>query len=252
MNSRSVVSIAILALLWELLARYFIQLPALFPPLTEIVGNFADYYFILALVNHYIKTLFRSTLGFIAGLLFGLITGLFMVIRKNMVDYVSPLATLMFSVPSVAWIPVLIVLIGINELTLPLVASFMCSYPPILYGVINSFRVFDKDLLDIANVYCTKKLTKYRYIVLPYILTLLLPSIKTEAIMVWKTVFVVEMLALSNGLGYIALLYATSLKMSHLLAVIFVLSMTLLAINSLIDTIEKRLTGLVSRGDAVE
>ncbi|MEM4541390.1 MAG: ABC transporter permease subunit [Archaeoglobaceae archaeon] len=201
--------------------------------------NFANQKFLESLIDNYLLTLIRSTLGFILGLALGLFTGLIITLRRSFDDYLSPIATLVFSVPSVAWIPILIVLIGINEFTLPLSASFMCTYPPILYGVVNTLKMFDRNQLDVADIYCAKRTTKYRLVILPQLIGRLIPMIKTEAVMAWKTVFVVEMVVLPNGIGYLALIYASTLRMDSLIAVVLVLALSLILINSIIGRVEK-------------
>lgn len=239
MNRKNLISLFLLILLWEI-SVYFIQAPSkIFPSFSQVLVQFSDSSFVSDLLNNYLLTLFRAMLGFTFGLVLGLLTGLLITLRSSMDDYLSPIATLVFSVPSVAWIPVLIVLVGINEFTLPLSASFMCTYPPILYGVINTLKMFDRNQLDVADVYCSKKTTKYRLVILPQLLGRLFPLIKTEAVMAWKTVFVVEMVVLPNGIGYLALIYASTLRMDSLFAVILTLALSLILINSLIGKIEK-------------
>lgn len=249
MSWKGIVSVGILLLSWELSSRYVVKAPVIFPSFTQVVLSFADPLFLNLLLSNYLKTIYRSTLGFAMGIFLGVFTGILISLKPSLAEYMSPPVTLLFSIPSVAWIPVLIVLIGINEFTLPLAASFMCSYPPVLYGITNALRMLDADVMDVARVYCTKTSTRYKLVVFPLLLTRILPSIKTEAIMVWKTVFVVEMMALPNGLGYLALTYATTLRMPQLVAVILTLSMTLILINALIDATEQRFSKIISKGD---
>lgn len=246
MNTKNVVSILAFFLVWEFVAGYLVPVPkAIFPTFTGVIWNFLDRSFVITLLSNYSQTILRSLLGFTLGLLSGLLTGLAISLKHTVSDYVSPIATLMFSVPSVAWVPILIVLVGIDEFRLPLAATFMCSYPPILYGVTNALRTFDRDQLDIASVYCLKHRTKYWFVILPQLMTRILPLIKTEAVMVWKTVFVAEMLVLPNGLGYLALLYASTLNMDKLIAVVLVLALTLILITNLMDYFEKNFSRIV-------
>lgn len=246
MNRRNLISILTFLLCWEILVGYVIKIPnAIFPTFSQVFILFLDQVFLNVLLSNYLLTVLRSMLGFTLGLILGLFTGLMITLRRSLDDYLSPIATLAFSVPSVAWIPVLIVLVGINEFTLPLTASFMCTYPPILYGVINTLKMFDRNQLDIADVYCSKKMTKYRLVILPQLLGRLFPLIKTEAVMAWKTVFVVEMIVLPNGIGYLALLYSSTLKMANLFAVVLVLALSLILINSAIGRIERNFSQIL-------
>lgn len=236
---RGCISIALSLLLWEVLAR-IVDAPALFPPLTHVVGQLTDPAFLTVLLVNYSKTAFRSLLGFTIGFALGISTGLAISLKRTLVDYMSPLATLLFSIPSVVWVPVLMVLVGINEYTLPLMASVLCSYPPILYGSVNAFRLFESDIWDISRVYCRRWLTRYKLVVLPLLFARLLPSIRVEAVMVWKTVFMVEMLVLPNGLGYLALLYSSTIKMANLIAIVLVMLTTVVAINAVLDALERK------------
>ena len=247
---KNMISLLAFFLLWEFTARYLISVPkSIFPPFTQVIWNFTDQSFLSTLLINYSQTLIRSSLGFIIGFLTALFTGLAFSLKRAASDYVSPIATLMFSIPSVAWIPILIVLVGIDEFRLPLIASFMCSYPPLFYGIINTLRNFDRDQLDVAAVYCLKHKTRYRFIILPQLMIRILPSVKTEAVMVWKTVFVSEMLVLPSGIGYLALIYASTLSMDKLIAVVLVLALTLISINTLLDHLEKNFSRTLGGAD---
>ncbi|MEO3992985.1 MAG: ABC transporter permease subunit [Desulfurococcaceae archaeon TW002] len=246
MNTKNIVSILAFFLIWEFFARYLVPVPkTIFPTFTGVIWNFLDKSFLITLLSNYSQTMLRSLLGFTLGLLSGLLSGLAISFKHTVNDYISPIATLMFSVPSVAWVPILIVLVGIDEFRLPLAATFMCSYPPILYGVTNALRTFDRDQLDIASIYFLRHKTKYWFVILPQLMIRILPLVKIEAVMVWKTVFVAEMLVLPNGVGYLALLYASTLNMDKLIAVVLVLALTLILINTLMDYFEKSFSKIV-------
>ena len=239
--SRAITSIAVFIALWEL-TTYLGMFPrALVPSFTDVVKVFtAPATAHLILVNYGLTAL-RAFLGFTLGLVGGVGLGILLSIR-SMHEYVQPIATLFFAVPSVAWVPLLIVWVGIKEFELPVLASFLCSFPPVLYGVINAMRTIDKEQVEVAMVLGAKPQTILARIVIPQALLKVIPLVKTEAVMAWKTVFVTEMVALSSGLGYLAMVYATTIEMSNLVAVVLVLALTTLAIVQVFDFIEKELS----------
>ena len=99
-----------------------------------------------------------------------------------------------------------------------------------------------KDQIEVALVLGAKPLFVFREIVLPQALLRLIPQIKTEAVMAWKTVFVTEMVALSSGLGYLAITYATAIEMDKLLAVTLIFTLTTLALIELFEHLERYLS----------
>ena len=238
-GSKSLVSITTLLILWELLSRSMDN--PLFPPFSSVLTLYLDPEFTRILFNNYLITLTRAILGFILGLFMGLSIG-FLLSRGRLSEYVQPVATLFFSIPSVAWIPLLIVWIGLHEFELPLASSFICAFPPILYGSINAFRTIDRDQVDVALTLGADPNTVLKKIIIPQSIPKIIPLIKVEAVMVWKTVFVVEMLVLSNGLGYIAYLYASLIEMDKLLAVIILMALNTLVITQVFDHVERLIT----------
>ena len=241
MRIKSLISIFFLLLFWEFIGRLNIINNALFPPFTSVITLFMDAHFTYLVISNYVLTLTRALTGFIIGLIAGISLGI-LVSYRSFHEVIQPIATLLFSVPSVAWVPILIVWVGVKEFELPVLASFLCAFPPIFYGVINSLRVMDRDEVDVAfSLGASPKIVFFR-IILPQLLLRVIPQIKTEAVMAWKTVFVTEMVALSSGLGYLALTYATSLDTDKLLAVILLLTLNTLLIIELFEYLEKLLS----------
>jgi len=235
------VSLGTFLLLWELIAELGTAPRALVPAPTDVARVFMNLNSTYLIAVNYSLTAARALAGFILGLAGGIGLGVIFSIR-SMHNYIQPVATLFFAVPSVAWVPILIVWVGIKEFELPVTASFLCSFPPVLYGMINALRTVDREQVDVAMVLGARPRTVFTKVVLPQALLKVIPLIKTEAVMAWKTVFVTEMIALSSGLGYLAMVYATTIDTSKLIAVVIVLALTTLAIVQLFDLIERKLS----------
>jgi len=247
-SGQTLISITIFLLSWEILARIpYLQSP-LFPSVSEVALTFFNLKFDEAIILNYGLTAMRALIGFLAGLVAGLGIGI-LVSARSFQNYVQPVATIFFGVPSVAWIPLLIVWIGVKELELPIVASFLCSFPPVLYGTINALRAVDRDEVEVALVLGAKPSRVLWDIAIPEMFLKLIPIIKAEAVMSWKTVFVTEMVALSSGLGYLAMAYSTALEISKLIAVISVLALTTIGIIQLLDLVESGLANKWLGGD---
>jgi len=236
-----ILSLLIFSLLWEFAGRINIYPQYIFPPFSLVIESFTDIEYLRVVFENAGLTLIRAGLGFIIGTIVGLVLG-FVFVGLRLVEYVQPIATIFFVIPSVAWIPLLILWVGLDPLKLPVAAAFTCTFPPILYGIMSSSRTMDRDQIEVAFTLGADPWTVLKEIIMPMTLLKLLPIVKTEAIMVWKTTIVVEMVALSSGLGYLLLKYSLIIDVQHILSTILVLSLIMVCIIELIDNLEKKIT----------
>lgn len=233
------VSLIFFIAVWEAIGRSNVYPAYLFPPFSRVASSFMDPEYLYIVLDNLWLTLVRATFGFVIGTITGILLGLFFV-GLRLSDYVQPIATIFFVIPSVAWIPLLILWVGLDSFKLPITATFMCSFPPILYGMINASRTIDQDQVEVAFTLGASPWEVLRRIVLPVSLLKLFPIIKTEIIMVWKTTIVVEMVALSSGLGHLLLMYSLVIDVRHVLSTIMVFSLVMISIIELVDSLEKK------------
>lgn len=237
---KAILSISVLLLLWELLGRVNIYPKYIFPPFSYVAESFIDIKYLHSVIENAIITLIRAGLGFIIGTIAGIVLG-FVLVGLKLVEYVQPIATILFVTPSVVWVPLLILWVGLDSFKLSLAATFICSFPPILYGILNSSRTIDLDQVEVALTLGADPWIVLRKVIMPMAILKTLPIIKTEAIMVFKTTIVVEMVALSSGLGYLLLIYYLTIDVQHILATIMILSLIMVSIIELIDVLEKKI-----------
>jgi len=235
-----ILSISVLLLLWELLGRVNIYPKYIFPPFSYVAESFIDIKYLHSVIENAIITLIRAGLGFIIGTIAGIVLG-FVLVGLKLVEYIQPIATILFVTPSVVWVPLLILWVGLDSFKLSLAATFICSFPPILYGILNSSRTIDLDQVEVALTLGADPWIVLRKVIMPMAILKTLPIIKTEAIMVFKTTIVVEMVALSSGLGYLLLMYYVTIDVQHILATIMILSLIMVSIIELIDVLEKKI-----------
>lgn len=215
------------------------------PPPHAVAAAFLDPGFDAELARAYMLTAVRALTGYALGLAAGLGLGV-LAAAARLHRVLEPVAAIVASVPSVAWIPILIALVGVDEFRLPVLAALLCSLPPILYEVFNAVSTLDPETVGVAMSLGARGAYLWRTIILPHILERVYPGAKIEAIMAWKTVFAAEMIAVPSGLGYLAITYADMLDMKHLLAVIAVLTATIAALVRLLGILEERM--LAERG----
>lgn len=248
MRARNAAVYAAVIGLWQLVAL-LLHTQWLPGPL-DIAATFAEEDFMRRLAGAYVLTAIRALTGFTLGLIAGLALGLLAGVRAYLSDFLEGIATLAAAVPSVAWIPLLIAAMGVDEYRLPITVSFLCSFPPILYQTLGALRSLDVEEVMVARTLGARGFFLWRTVILPSILEKVFPAVKVEAAMVWKTVFAAEMVAVPSGLGYLAMVYADLLDVRHVAAIVALLALTVMAIVALVSRVERAI--LASRGLGVE
>ncbi len=221
----------------------------LVPTPLEVAERLLDPRFDEVLIHAYLLTAARASAGYLLGVGLGL--GLAVLAALLRVEAgLEPLAALLASVPPVAWIPVLIAVMGVGPWRLPVAAAVLASLPVVLHDALSGLRGLDAEEVGVARSLGARGAFLWRTVVLPRLVERLLPAAKIEAIMAWKVVFVTEMVAVTSGLGYLAMVYADTLDTPGLFAVVALLTATVAGRVRLLTLIEERV--LRARGLGVE
>ncbi len=107
----------LLLVLWELLSRTEIIDSRFFPPPTSIVQTFWDLARSGELFSHVGISLTRIVFGFIAGTIPGILLGLLMGMYRPLKSFFSPLLMALMPIPTLALMPLILILFGIGEIS---------------------------------------------------------------------------------------------------------------------------------------
>ncbi len=208
---------------WELAARYAPVPTQLFPPFSGVVRALIELAASGELPLHYVRTLARVVIGFGLGSTLGVAVGAASAYHRLTYGGVYPLIGLLYAVPAVAWIPLFMLWVGLGE-ALPVAVVFMCSFPPTAYATLTGARSVDVEMIRVAKTLGAEGFVLVREVVLPQALPHILSGLKVEAGMAWRTCFVTEMVAMSSGLGLLAMEAQSVLRVDQILAVVLVLA----------------------------
>jgi sulfonate transport system permease protein len=189
-------------LAWELLARVGI-LPPNWLPAPTVVGK--TIYQLAAsgdLLKHVGITLARVAVGFLlgasAGTLFGGLTGYLPAARKLL----DPSLQALRSVPSIAWVPLFLLWLGIQEtskITLIAVGAFF----PVYLNLSVAMRHVDPKLLEVGRLYRLSSFQMVRRLILPAALPEYIVGLRSGLGLAWMFVVAAELLGASSGIGYL-------------------------------------------------
>lgn len=191
-----------LALLWELAVRAGLSNGRLVPPPSVIWETFAELAGAGELQRHALATTIRVLTGFglgvVSGTLFGAITG-YSTFTLRLLD---PTLQALRAIPSIAWVPLFILWLGIYEsskVTLIAVGVFF----PVYLGVMGAIRSVDRKLVEVGRAFRLSPCAMVRRILLPAVLPSYVLALRSGLGLGWMFVVAAELLGASEGLGYL-------------------------------------------------
>lgn len=230
-------SILLLVATWYVL--YYVHSSPLFPPPHAVI-----YALIHLVVNHNLLTqlaltTYRVLLGLTLGTVLGLGVGVAVLLSKVVKNAVYPIIAFIAVTPAFAFIPLLMLWVGLNEL-LPISVVVICTGPPLAYALVSGSKAIDPNIVDAAlTLGASRKILVFK-VVLPMALTHVLSMLKFELSHGWRLVFVTEYLAISSGLGYLMVKAYSLIKVDEILALIIVLGTLALSTQYLVEKLESR------------
>jgi sulfonate transport system permease protein len=191
-----------LAALWELAVRMGLSDGRLVPPPSRIYQEFAALARGGELHRHVVATVLRVAAGFglgtAAGTLLGAIAGYSAIMRR----LVDPTLQGLRAVPSIAWIPLFILWLGIFE-TSKVALIAVGVFFPIYLGVMGAILSVDRKIVEVGRVFRLSGPALVRRILLPAVLPAYVVSLRAGLGLGWMFVIAAEFMGASEGLGYL-------------------------------------------------
>ena len=191
-----------LALLWEAAVRLGLVTGRLMPPPSKIVSTLAALAQSGELWLHASATLSRVLGGFAigaaAGTVLGALTGSSDLARRLL----DPMLQALRAVPSIAWVPLFILWLGIFEASkLALIA--LGVFFPIYLGVEGAVRSVDRKLIEVGRSFRLSRFGMISRILLPAVLPAWVVSLRSGLGLGFMFVVAADFMGASEGLGYL-------------------------------------------------
>ncbi|KTB49301.1 ABC-type nitrate/sulfonate/bicarbonate transport system, permease component [Dehalogenimonas alkenigignens] len=184
------------------------------------------------------RILAGAAIGFSAGAVLGGITGYVRQIERVLDPTIQGLR----AVPAVAWIPFLILTLGIDDgpkIALISIAIFFITYVNTYAGV----RGTDQKLIELANAYRLRRSLIIRRLIIPSALPQVFVGLRLAAAIAWIAAVFSEILIGSSGLGVLLNDGRSLGRPDQTIALMLVLAAAGKTTDGLIKLLEKRVTG---------
>lgn len=191
----------ILLALCEILVRQGVIEPYLLPAPSSLWQSFLE----LSegeLWQHIWTSTWRVFLGFFIGSGLALIFALFVGLNKQAEAFLEPSFSAIKSIPSLAWIPLLLLWLGIDEsskITLIAIGAFFPTYT----NTVAAIQGVDRKLIEVAQVYRLKYFRQIREIILPAASPGILTGLRNSLSLAWMFMIAAELIAATQGIGYL-------------------------------------------------
>ncbi|MCP8938035.1 ABC transporter permease [Alsobacter sp. SYSU M60028] len=191
-----------LALGWELAVRFGLAQGRLMPPPSRIFAALTALARSGELTTHIIATLMRVLAGFalgaVAGTLMGALAGASELSRRIF----DPTLQALRAVPSIAWVPLFLLWLGIFEASKVALIAVGVFFPVYL-GVAGAIEGIDRKLLEVGRVFRLSQAGMVRRVMLPAVLPEWLIALRSGLGLGFMFVVAAEFMGASEGLGYL-------------------------------------------------
>jgi sulfonate transport system permease protein len=230
----------ILLAVWETASRLGWVRVTLLPPPSAIFTVLVDLLKSGEIFTNLGVSILRVAQGFLIGATLGVIVGVQMALVKKIRIAVSLIFGLLRPIPVIAWIPVLILWMGIDEGSKITVIS-IGSFWTVLVNVVEGIRNVDKKYLEVATILEKKRTTLLTKVVIPAALPAIFTGVRVGIDVAWRSVVAAELIAASSGIGYM-IMYARELSQIDVVLIgVLSIGVTGILIEQLLKLLEKRL-----------
>jgi sulfonate transport system permease protein len=191
-----------LALVWEIVVWSGLSNGRLVPPPSKVFATVVELARSGELGRHIVATLTRVVAGFglgvMAGTLFGAISGYWGLARRLL----DPTVQALRAIPSIAWVPLFILWLGIFE-TSKIALIAVGVFFPVYLGVMGAILSVDRKIVEVGRTFRLSGPSMIRRILLPAVLPAYVVALRVGLGLGWMFVVAAEFMGASEGLGYL-------------------------------------------------
>jgi sulfonate transport system permease protein len=191
-----------LALGWELAVRLGFSTGRLLPPPTRIIATLYELAASGELHRHALATTARVAAGFALGVIAGTLIGAAAGYSGLLSRLVDPTLQALRAIPSIAWVPLFILWLGIFEASKVALIAVGVFFPVYL-GVLGAVVSVDRKIVEVGRIFRLSGPALVRRILLPAILPAYFVALRGGLGLGWMFVVAAEFMGASEGLGYL-------------------------------------------------
>lgn len=230
----------IILFIWEFLSRIGVfesyQLPAPSAVLLKAVSLYQSGELLPHILTTFTRVLIGFGLGTAVAVTLSILVGFWPLLEK----LIDPTIQALRQIPSLAWVPLFILWMGIGEtskVTMIAVGVFFPVYLNVLTGIVT----IDRKWLEVGKVFGLSTRQKITKIILPAVFPAFFTGIRTGLGLGFMFVVAAELMGASEGLGYLLVLGQNTLQPDTILVSIILFAIIGKVTDGSLKLIEQRL-----------
>lgn len=225
--------------LWEVAAR--LDRTLLLPAPTRVFVALWDLVTNGELLRAFAVSVQELAIGYSLAVVAGLLIGLLMAWFRPIERIVSPYLYIVLSVPAIAFIPLLVIWIGLG-LASRVAVVFIFAFPIIAVNAFTGMRGVDPQLVEMGHAFSLKQRQLFFKIILPGAIPLIMAGLRLGAGRAFIGMVASEILLVSVGVGGLIQYYNATFKMAYLFAAVLAVLVVAVVLTQLMRVLEARLS----------
>lgn len=240
----SLATVLALLVIWAIAAAYSVVSPVFLPsPWTVAkalyalnVTGFVD----STLAEHALASLLEIFGGLAVSLVIGIPAGLAIATSRVGKGILDPIVEFLRPLPPLAYLPLVIIWVGIGEASKITVIA-LAMLPPIILSTAAGVKAAPVDYVNAARSFGAGRLQVLRHVILPGAIPSILTGIRIALGAGWSTLVAAELVAASQGLGFMIQSAAQFLVTDIVISGIIVIALIAFLFEITVRLIERRL-----------
>jgi taurine transport system permease protein len=226
--------------LWEIAAVLGVIDPQFFPPPSYVIAEFSIGIADGTLLHSMIDSIRRVMIGFTLSVLIGIPLGIAIGVIPILRWIIDPLLSVIRPLPSLAWIPISLLWLGLGE-TQKFSIVFMGTIAPLTIFVADATRQVDWIFIKAARNLGASRWRIMLEISLPAALPSILSAMKVTLALAWTCIISAEMVGAHSGFGFLIWNAKDWGNASQVIIGMLMISVTVLFLDSIFNSIAARL-----------
>jgi ABC-type nitrate/sulfonate/bicarbonate transport system permease component len=218
-----VIEVAIILVAWEVaISGLGLVRPTFMPPPTAIGASLVEIMARETFLDHLIFSLSNLVIGVVLAAAVGIPVGILVGWSRLLEVTVAPLLWALYSVPKVAFAPIVILALGLGHAP-KIFLVFLLGVFPIMLNTIEGVRTIDPSLIAASRVFGTHRLGLARKVILPATLPYILIGLRRAVALGFIGAMLGEFLGGAKGIGHLLRRAAHDFHMDQALALVVVM-----------------------------
>lgn len=182
----------------------------------------------------------RVLIGFVLGSVIGLLLGSVIGLSRLGRVLLSPTITALRAIPSLAWLPLLLLYLGIFEPPKVVLITIGATFP-VLTSLAGALRHVDPHLVELGRAFGLKRVRLLTTVQLPAVLPALVSGLRLALAQSWLFLVAAELLNSSIGLGFLLEDSGQNGRVDRVFLAILLLALLGTVSDALVGVLERRL-----------